>query len=327
MTRTANAKLILAERLVRPQRIGLFGQRGVGKTTLLTMLYRQAVGGRLPGPRSAAADARTANYLSDKILQLETGQALPATLAETELRFHLYHQGRRIELLVKDYQGEHVALGREEPIRDFLRDCDAVWLCLDAALAAAPQSRLQAQQEAEQMLEDYLGAERQEAQHRPTAFVLTTADLLTSAEAFVGPTADAAALADFIRQHFNITNHALASHCPECGNLFAVSSLGEAGSGRRTATARSGGHPGVARCYNTGSGADLRLRTALDDWHADKAVLETAMSRPSRAAILTPATAFAMRRRLDELRRRTWQRRVLGTVAAAACLHVDRLDL
>src|SRR5258708_37581060 len=90
----------LAERLCRPQRIGLFGQRGVGKTTFLTMLYREAVGGRFPGLRLAAADARTANYLSDKILQLETGHPLPATLGETELRFHLYHQGCRIELVV-----------------------------------------------------------------------------------------------------------------------------------------------------------------------------------------------------------------------------------
>src|ERR1700692_2560721 len=115
MTRTANDKLILADRLVRPQRIGLFGQRGVGKTTLLTMLYREAVGGRLPGLRLAAAEARTADYLSDKILQLEAGHALPGTLAETDLRFHLYHGDTRLELLVKDYQGEHVELGRRGP--------------------------------------------------------------------------------------------------------------------------------------------------------------------------------------------------------------------
>src|SRR5262249_2298091 len=219
MTRAASAKTVLAERLVRPQRIGLFGQRGVGKTTFLTMLYREAVGGRIPGLRLAAADARTANYLSDKILQLETGQPLPATLGETELRFHLYHQGCRIELVVKDYQGEHVALGREEPILEFLRDCDAAWLCLDAALAASPHSRLQAQQEAEQMIEDYLAAERQEPQHRPTAFVLTKADLLTPAEKYVGPAADAAVVGEVIRQRFNITEHALASPWPDPGRV------------------------------------------------------------------------------------------------------------
>src|SRR5215472_16856345 len=131
MKRTQSPAVALAERLCRPQRIGVFGHRGVGKTTLLTMLYREAVGGRLPGLRLAAADARTANYLADKILQLETGQPLPATLAETELRFHLYHPDAQLDLLIMDYQGEHVALGREEPIRDFLRECDAVWLCLD----------------------------------------------------------------------------------------------------------------------------------------------------------------------------------------------------
>src|SRR5215470_9824885 len=90
MTRAQTPAVALAERLCRPQRIGLFGRRGAGKTTLLTMLYREAVGGRLPDLRLAAADARTAAYLSDKILSLESGQALPATLGETDLRFHLY---------------------------------------------------------------------------------------------------------------------------------------------------------------------------------------------------------------------------------------------
>src|SRR5947209_1439898 len=136
-----------ADRLCRPQRIGVFGHRGVGKTTLVTMLYREAMAGRLPGLRLAAANARTAEYLSDKILQLESGQPLPATLAETELRFNLYHGNTRIELLIKDYQGEHIALGREEPIREFLRDCDAAWLCLDAAMVPDPAERLRRQQE------------------------------------------------------------------------------------------------------------------------------------------------------------------------------------
>src|SRR5260370_21980220 len=109
-------------------------------------------------------------------------------------------------------------------MRGFLGDWEAVWLCLDAWLAASPPSRLQAQQEAEQMIEDYLAAERQEPQHRPTAFVLTKADLLSPAEKYVGPTAGAAALTYFIQQPFHITKHALASHCPTHG-LVAVISL------------------------------------------------------------------------------------------------------
>src|SRR5205807_191404 len=106
----------------------LFGHRGVGKTTLLTVLYREAVGGRLPELRLAAADIPTADYLSDKIIQLEAGQPLPATLAETDLCFHLYHGQERAELVMRDYQGEHVELGRDGSIQQFLRDCDAVWL-------------------------------------------------------------------------------------------------------------------------------------------------------------------------------------------------------
>src|SRR5947208_6783039 len=98
MSQTQSQAHILAERLCRPQRVGVFGHRGVGKTTLLTMLYREAVGGRLSDLRLAAADARTAEYLSDKILQLETGRALPGTLAETDLRFQLYPGSTRLEL-------------------------------------------------------------------------------------------------------------------------------------------------------------------------------------------------------------------------------------
>ena len=89
MARSQGPAGAVAERLCRPQRVGVFGHRGVGKTTLLTMLYREAVGGRLPDLRLAAADARTADYLSDKIVPLDSGQALPGTLAETVLRFHL----------------------------------------------------------------------------------------------------------------------------------------------------------------------------------------------------------------------------------------------
>ena len=121
----------------------------------------------MPDLRLAAADARTANYLADKIVQLEAGQALPATLGETDLRFQLYHKGARLELLFKDYQGEHVALGRQEPIRDFLRDCDAVWLCLDVPATGTPGACLQAQQEVEQIVEDYLVAESPGAPPRP----------------------------------------------------------------------------------------------------------------------------------------------------------------
>ncbi|HTU17865.1 MAG TPA: hypothetical protein VMG10_07350 [Gemmataceae bacterium] len=223
MKRSPSLAVSLAERLCRPQRIGVFGHRGVGKTTLLTMLYREAVGGRLPELRLAAADARTADYLSDKVLQLEAGQPLPATLGETELRFHLYFQNRRFDLLFKDYQGEHVALGREEPIRDFLRDCDAVWLCLDVHVADAPASCLQAQQEVEQIVEDCLVAEAPGAPPRPMSLLLTKADLLPG-HSTAAPV-PAKAVDEVVNRHFRMTRHTLELHCPQHG-LFAVSSLG-----------------------------------------------------------------------------------------------------
>src|SRR6516164_8133615 len=208
MWRTSPAAALLVERMCRPQRIGVFGARGVGKTTLLTMLYREAVGGRLPDLRLAAADARTADYLSDKVLQLEAGQPLPATLGETELRFHLYYRGARLDLLFKDYQGEHVALGRQEPIRQFLLDCDAVWLCLDVSLTGAREPCLRAEQEVEQLVEDYLGLVPEGSPHRPMALVLTKADLLTPMERYAGPKAEPAALEELVDRHLGMTRHA-----------------------------------------------------------------------------------------------------------------------
>ncbi len=212
----------LADRLCRPQRVGVFGHRGVGKTTLLTMLYREAVGGRLPGLRLAAGDAATARHLADKVLQLEAGDVLPATLAETDLRFQLYHQGARIELLVRDYQGEHVELGRREPVRDFLRDCDAVWLCFDPALLLSPERCLRGQQEAEQLVEDYLALGPPGGLHRPMAVVLTKADLLPPRPDGTPEDEWPTGLA---QSHFAMTVYSLKEHSP--GNaVLAVSSLG-----------------------------------------------------------------------------------------------------
>jgi hypothetical protein len=214
MLRAQASVTTLAERMCRPQRLGVFGHRGVGKTTLLTLLYREAVSGRLPDLRLAAADTRTANYLSDKVLQLEAGHALPGTLAETDLRFHLYNKTTRLELLVKDYQGEHVELGRQEPIREFLRDCDAIWLCLDSGLASSPEANLRRQQEVEQAVEDYLATDPVRSLHRPMALVMTKADRL-----------EADALADGQwAEPFCMTRHALESHHHDRG-LFVTSCL------------------------------------------------------------------------------------------------------
>ncbi len=221
MSKAPSPAAILTDRLSRPQRIGLFGHRGVGKTTLLTMLYREAVAGRLPGLRLAAADARTATYLGEKIQQLEVGESLPATLGETELRFHLYAGNDRIEIIVLDYQGEHVELGRTEPVRDFLQQCDAVWLCLDAPVAGECAERWRAEQEVEQVVEDYLACERAGEPHRPMALLLTKADLLPEA-------GDPAAVRTLVEQQLGMTCHALNMHCP-WHDVFAVSSLGPGG--------------------------------------------------------------------------------------------------
>lgn len=321
----------LAERTCRPQRIGVFGHRGVGKTTLLTMLYREAVGGRLPQLRLAAADARTADYLSDKVLQLEAGEALPATLGETELRFHLYYQGCRLDLLFKDYQGEHVALGREEPIRDFLRDCDAIWLCLDVPVVGTPEARLRAQQEVEQLIEDYLTAEPQGAIHRPMALVVTKSDLLDSTitgpqtvgELAVTPTGaptDPGTVEVFAQRQFAMTQHALRLHCPQHA-LFAVSSLGGpiAGPGPFSPRPMNLEAPLVWLAQALQAQDEARLHKLWQEAGNDYALLVRCVAAFRRR---WPDAPFGeeQERRLVELKRRRRRRRLTAAAAVLACL-------
>src|SRR5947208_3406688 len=120
----------LERRLTGPKRIALFGHRNVGKTTLLAMFYREASAGKVPGVRLAAVEPASAEYLAEKIAQIEAGEPLAGTLAETELKLRLYHGPARLDLIVKDYQGEHVSLGSAEPIREFFADGGAVLRCL-----------------------------------------------------------------------------------------------------------------------------------------------------------------------------------------------------
>jgi hypothetical protein len=323
--RSLSPAALLADRLCRPQHIGLFGHRGVGKTTFLTMLYREAVGGRLPGLRLAAADARTANYLSDKILQLEGGQPLPATLGETELRFHLYRGGQRLELLVKDYQGEHVAVGREEPIREFLRDCDAVWLCLDVTVAGARADTLRAEQEVEQMVEDYLKAESPGEVPRPMALVLTKADLLVGDRN--GPGMPEQGIVNtLVEKTFRMTRHALTSHAPQ-HSVLAVSSLGAP-----LPSGSDGTTPPAVELHPIGMDAPLdwlaqALQTQDEErmnrlWEMagnDLGILSRCVKCFARRYPDAPTTAV-YRKRLRGLQLRKLRQRALACVLAALAL-------
>ncbi|MCS6850036.1 MAG: hypothetical protein NZ700_02565 [Gemmataceae bacterium] len=285
-------------------RLGVFGHRGVGKTTLLTVLYHQAVTGRLPGLRLAAADAATAQHLADKLLALEAGQPLPATLAESDLRFHLYHGEGRLDWLIRDYQGEHVALGRNEPIRDFFRQCDAVWLCIDAQALGDPAESLRSQQEVEQLLEDYLSETATGTIYRPVALVVTKADLLT------GPWSKDLAQ----------VRYALAMHCPNHA-VFAVSSL----------AALRGESPGGEGWPPIDSFANMLGWLVAAAQRQDEARLERLASGRSPRSLARAVDVFARRypqapavaqyrQTVREWERRRRRRRLAAAVGLVACL-------
>ena len=212
----------LERRLTGPRRIALFGHRNVGKTTLLAMFYRQASTGQVPGIRLAATGPASAEYLAEKIAQIESGEALAGTLAETELRLRLYHGPARLDLLVKDYQGEHVGLGSDEPIQAFFADCDAVLLCLDPEGSTQPADRLRRQQEVEDLLERYIEKSDDGTTDRPVALVITKYDRVLDRLGNQAPTVER-----LVESQYGMTLHALASHAPRSA-IFAVSAYGHA---------------------------------------------------------------------------------------------------
>ncbi len=210
----------LERRLTGPRRIALFGHRAVGKTTLLAMFYREASTGRVPGLRLAATRPSSAEYLAEKIGQIEAGDPPAGTLAETELHLRLYRGPARFDLIVKDYQGEHVSLGSDAPIREFFADCDAVLLCLDPEGSAAPSERRRRQQEIEELLERYIETSDDGTAGRPVALLVTKYDRVLARG---GPAPQD--VERLVESRYGMTRHALAHHAPR-GAIFAVSAYG-----------------------------------------------------------------------------------------------------
>src|SRR5437588_7785727 len=211
----------LEERLTGAKRIALFGHRDVGKTTLLAMFYREASSGQVAGLRLAAGDPASAEYLAEKVAQIESGEPPAGTLAETELRLRLYHGPARFDLIVKDYQGEHVTLGSDEPIQAFFADCDAVLLCLDPEGSPTPAERRRRRPGVEALLERYIEKSADGTAGRPVALLLTKFDQVLARSH--GP--DDEDVERFVARHYGMTRHALAQHAPR-GAIFAVSSYG-----------------------------------------------------------------------------------------------------
>src|SRR4051812_11463818 len=304
----------LERRLTQPKRIALFGHRAVGKTTLLAMFYREASTGRVPGVRLAAIAPSSAEYLAEKIAQIEAGEPPAGTLAETELTLRLYHGPGRLDLIVKDYQGEHVTLGSDAPIQEFFADCDAVLLCLDPEGSARPADRQRRQQEVEHLLERYIERSDDATTDRPVALLVTKYDLVLARG---GPPPEA--VGRLVEAQYGMTRNALAWHAPRSA-IFAVSSYGRdaGGDGRPPAELHPLGLEGplgwLAAQLEAGDLEQL-------EWLWDLAPNDLPrLSRCVRAFELRYPRSDRLgefHRRLGVLRRRRLKRSLVGLAGAA----------
>jgi GTPase SAR1 family protein len=163
-----------AQPLLRPRRVGFFGRNGVGKSSLLATLFREATAGRLPGLRLTAGDDTTARYLGEAQSRLESGQQLPATPTTRQLRFTLWHEEKQIELMTLDYSGEELALGGSPVLRDFFSTCDVLFVCLDLT---QQENLLAAEREIQQLLEASPADPAHPESQRPVALLHLKSDL------------------------------------------------------------------------------------------------------------------------------------------------------
>jgi GTPase SAR1 family protein len=210
----------LEEQIISAKRVALFGHRAVGKSTLLAMFYREASHGRVPGLRLAAADPATADYLGDRIAQLESGEPLAGTLADVPLRLRLYRDQSRIDLVLYDYQGEDVELGSHAPIHEFFAECDAILLCLDGEATTRAADRRRRQLEIEQLIEGWVESTPEARCERPLALVVTKYDRVLARN---GPPPDE--VDELVEDRFGMTTHAMKRHLPRTRS-FAVSAFG-----------------------------------------------------------------------------------------------------
>jgi hypothetical protein len=150
----------------------------------------------------------------------------------------LYHGPARFELIFKDYQGEDVTLGSEQPIHQFFADCDAVLLCLDPDGTADPSERRRRQQEVENLLEGYIDRSDDGSVGRPVALLLTKFDRVLAnaepsrAEVHFETGVPVELVERLLDERYGMTRYALAGHAPD-GAVFAVSSFGTGALGNR----------------------------------------------------------------------------------------------
>ena len=187
------------------------------------MFYRQASTGQVPGVRLAAVDPASAEYLAEKIAQIESGEP-PAG-----------HAGRdraeapalsRPGAVRPDRQGlpgraRHPRHRRADPGSSSPTATPSSSASTPRA-RPSPAERRRRQQEVENLLERYIERSDDGTAGRPVALLLTKFDrVMARGEAGQGPDA----VERLVEARYGMTRHALARHVPR-GAMFAVSSYG-----------------------------------------------------------------------------------------------------
>lgn len=113
-------------------RIGIFGDRAVGKTTYLTTLHGLLANNKYSNMEVRYEDSNTVRYLKSNFQTLLTEDNVEATIGEYNVNFELWFskngQEHHFEIEMKDFAGEKTNVETNEinSVVEFLSTCDAI---------------------------------------------------------------------------------------------------------------------------------------------------------------------------------------------------------
>lgn len=114
-------------------KIGIFGDKGVGKTTFLTILHGALMNRLFEEIKIRYANSDTVIYLKENFRELQEGQ-VPSTVGEHNIDFDLFYtldgKEQKFRVEMKDFPGERFQTqnNKIDILVDFLSKCDGILL-------------------------------------------------------------------------------------------------------------------------------------------------------------------------------------------------------